>query len=153
MARAGRVGEAASMSTWLQTEAEKAFGRATRSRARARLMSHLRRCGGACLRLAVAEPAATVRRSDGGVREIPLESITGTLEPHRAEQFDPAFRPAAIVRERWQRVWLAEARGAVLPPISVVPAGDGFAVRDGHHRVSVALARGAITIDAVVSAG
>jgi len=141
------------MSTWLQTEAEKAFGRATRSRARARLMSHLRRCGGACLRLAVAEPAASARRTDRGVREIPLESITGTLEPHRAEQFDPAFRPAAIVRERWQRVWLAEARGAVLPPISVVPAGDGFAVRDGHHRVSVALARGAVTIDAVVSAG
>ena len=141
------------MSTWLQTEAEKAFGRATRARARARLVSHLRRCGGACLRLAVAEPAAAVRRADRGVREIPLESITGTLEPHRAEQFDPAFRPAAIVRERWQRVWLAEARGAVLPPISVVPAGDGFAVRDGHHRVSVALARGALTIDAVVSAG
>ena len=153
MARAVRVGEAASMSTWLQTEAEKAFGRATRSRARARLMSQLRRCGGACLRLAVAEPAASVRRADRGVREIPLGSITGTLEPHRAEQFDPAFRPAAIVRERWQRVWLAEARGAVLPPISVVPAGDGFAVRDGHHRVSVALARGAVTIDAVVSAG
>ena len=153
MARAVCVGEAAHMSTWLQTEAEKAFGRATRSRARARLMSHLRRCGGACLRLAVAEPAAPVRRSDRGVREIPLEAITGTLEPHRAEQFDPAFRPAAIVRERWQRVWLAEARGAVLPPISVVPAGDGFAVRDGHHRVSVALARGAVTIDAVVGAG
>ena len=141
------------MSTWLQTEAEKAFGRATRSRARARLVSHLRRCGGACLRLAVAEPAAPVRQADRGVREISLESITGTLEPHRAEQFDPAFRPAAIVRERWQRVWLAEARGAVLPPISVVPAGDGFAVRDGHHRVSVALARGALTIDAVVGAG
>ena len=86
------------------------------------------------------------------MREIPLESITGTLEPHRAEQFDPAFRPAAIVRERWQRVWLAEARGAVLPPISVVPAGDGFAVRDGHHRVSVALARGAVTIDAAQEA-
>ena len=156
MARAVRVREAPIMSTWLQTEAEKAFGRATRSHARARLVSHLRRCGGACLRLAVAEPAAPGRgfpaRSGRGVREIPLESITGTLEPHRAEQFDPAFRPAAIVRERWQRIWLAEARGAVLPPISVVPAGDGFAVRDGHHRVSVALARGAVTIDAVVSA-
>ena len=103
MARAVRVGEAPIMSTWLQTEAEKAFGRATRSRARARLVSHLRRCGGACLRLAVAEPAAPARRAGRGVREIPLESITGTLEPHRAEQFDPAFRPAAIVRERWQR--------------------------------------------------
>ena len=29
--------------------------------------------------------------------------------------------------------------------------GDGaYAVRDGHHRVSVARARGALTIDAVV---
>jgi hypothetical protein len=27
---------------------------------------------------------------------------------------------------------------------------DTYAVRDGHHRVSVALARGALTIDAVV---
>ena len=48
-------------------------------------------------------------------------------------------------------MWLAEARGAVLPPISVVPAAGGYAVRDGHHRVSVALARGALTIDADVS--
>jgi hypothetical protein len=40
----------------------------------------------------------------------------------------------------------------VLPPISVVPFGDGYAVRDGHHRVSVARARGALTIDAVVDA-
>ena len=35
-------------------------------------------------------------------------------------------------------------------PISVVPVGDGYAIRDGHHRVSVARARGALTIDAQV---
>jgi hypothetical protein len=86
------------------------------------------------------------------VREIPLSEITGSLEPNRAAQFDPAFRPAPIARERWQRLWLAEARGASLPPISVVPAAGGYAVSDGHHRVSVALARGAVSIDAVVSA-
>jgi ParB-like chromosome segregation protein Spo0J len=40
----------------------------------------------------------------------------------------------------------------VLPPISVVPVEDGYAVRDGHHRVSVARARGALTIDATVEA-
>ena len=34
--------------------------------------------------------------------------------------FDDAFRPAALARARWQRVWLAEHRGAALPPISVV---------------------------------
>ena len=87
------------------------------------------------------------------MREIPLSEITGTLEPARAKHFDPSFRPATAVRERWQRVWLAEARGAVLPPISVLPAGDGYAGRDGHHRVSVALARGAVMIDAHVGAG
>jgi hypothetical protein len=48
-------------------------------------------------------------------------------------------------------VWLAEHRGAVLPPISVVPVGDAYALRDGHHRVSVARARGALTITATVA--
>jgi ParB-like chromosome segregation protein Spo0J len=32
----------------------------------------------------------------------------------------------------------------------VVQVGDTYAVRDGHHRVSVARARGAATIDAIV---
>jgi hypothetical protein len=49
-------------------------------------------------------------------------------------------------------VWLAEHQGAVLPPISVVQVGDVYAVRDGHHRVSVARARGAVSIDATVDA-
>ena len=45
---------------------------------------------------------------------------------------------------------MAEQRGTPLPPISVVPVGDAYAIRDGHHRVSVARARGALTIDAIV---
>ena len=49
-------------------------------------------------------------------------------------------------------VWLAEDRGTVLPPISVVRVGSRYAVLDGHHRVSVARARGALTIDARVDA-
>jgi hypothetical protein len=64
--------------------------------------------------------------------------------------FDRCFRPAARARSRWERVWLAEQHGAVLPPISVVAVEDGYAVRDGHHRVSVAKARGAVSIDATV---
>ena len=141
------------MSPWLQAEAEKAFGRASRARRLARAVCRVRRRGcDCCERLPVADMAAQ-RRSARGVREIPLAQITCTLEPNRAAHFDPEFRPAASARERWQRVWLAEARGAILPPISVVPSGDGYAVRAGHHRVSVALARGALTIDAHVSAG
>ena len=86
------------------------------------------------------------------MREIPIDAITGTLEPARARLFDSEFRPAPDARRRWQRVWLAEHRGMVLPPVAVVPAGDGYALRDGHHRVSVARARGALTIDATVDA-
>jgi len=33
-----------------------------------------------------------------------------------------------------------------------VRVGDAYAVRDGHHRVSVAQARGAVAIDATVEA-
>src|SRR5690349_7702796 len=85
-----------------------------------------------------------------GRHEIPLDAILATVEPNRAEQFDAEFRPAKQTRRRWQRVWLAENTGAVLPPIVVVPVEGGFALRDGHHRVSVARARGAIAIDAIV---
>jgi hypothetical protein len=35
-------------------------------------------------------------------------------------------------------------------PVSLVALGDQYAIRDGHHRVSVARARGALTIDAVI---
>ena len=47
---------------------------------------------------------------------------------------------------------MAEQRGEMIPPISVVATQGGYAVVDGHHRVSVAKSRGAVTIDAVVSA-
>jgi hypothetical protein len=57
-------------------------------------------------------------------------------EPSR--RLDSGFRPAPSTRARWQRVWLAESRGTVLTPISVVQVGGAYAIRDGHHRVSVA---------------
>jgi hypothetical protein len=137
-------------------DAERAFTRANRARRRAALMRVLRREPPACGRLPVFDELCTcidrlARR--GGRREIPLQKIRGTLEPSRAAQFDPDFRPAPIARSRWQRVWLAEERGTTLPPISVVAVGDEYVLRDGHHRVSVARARGALTIDAVVEAG
>ena len=132
-------------------DAERAFTRAARSRRRAALARALRRqiCG----RLAVYDERELARRAAASgrrIREIPVGAIRGTVEPSRAELFDCEFRPAPAARSRWQRVWLAEHRGAVLPPISVVPVADGYVLRDGHHRVSVARARGALTIDATV---
>jgi ParB-like nuclease domain len=46
---------------------------------------------------------------------------------------------------------MAMNAGKSLPPISLVRTGDGYAVRDGHHRVSVAKWTGAATISAVVA--
>ena len=142
------------MSSWGQIEAEKAFGAAARARRRSSLARRLRGHAAACGRLHVHDETAlrsapAVGRT--GVREIQLEAISGTLEPNRASQFDREFRPAAQARSRWQSVWVAEQRGTVLPPISVVQVGDAYAIRDGHHRVSVARARGALTIDAIVA--
>lgn len=132
-------------------DAERAFDRAARSRTRSAILRRLRGLPAACLEL-FDERCAQRPRAGLAVREIPLDAIRGTLEPSRAAQFDSGFRPARAVRTRWQRVWLAEQRGATLPPISVVPVGDAYALRDGHHRVSVARARGALTIDARVDA-
>jgi hypothetical protein len=133
-----------------QIDAEQAFRRATRARRRAALLGTLRRSPAPMLDV-VSDRDVLRKRTQipRGVREIPLECITATLEPARAPQFDREFRPARIARPRWQRVWMAEHLGRPLPPISVVRFGDGYAVRDGHHRVSVARARGAATIDAV----
>ena len=137
-------------------DAERAFARVNRSRRLAAILRRIRREPAEHGRLPVFDELCVnlgraVRRA--GLREIPLCSIRGTLEPSRAAQFDPEFRPAPIARSRWQRVWLAECRGAILPPISVVAVGDEYVLRDGHHRVSVARARGALTIDALVDAG
>jgi hypothetical protein len=134
-------------------DAERAFARAARARRRSAIARWLRLESRGCARLPVYDGGASVRASGGwprGIREIPLDSIRGTVEPSRARLFDLCFRPAKGARARWQRLWVAEHRGAVLPPISVVAIGDSYAVRDGHHRVSVAAARGAATIDAVV---
>jgi hypothetical protein len=134
-------------------DAEWAFARAARGRRRAAVARRLRGKPAECGRLAVYDERRLRRLGGGpthGIREIPIDEIDGTLEPSRATQFDRSFRPSEPARARWQRVWLAEERGAVLPPISVVRVGDRYAVRDGHHRVSVAKARGALTIDAAV---
>src|SRR3954451_17284117 len=135
------------------TDAERAFTRVLRSRRRAALARVLQRRPAEDGRLPVYDER-TVRpapvRPTSGISEISVQAIRGTLEPGRATQFDDCFRPAASARDRWQRVWLAEHRGVPLPPISVVAAGDCYAIRDGHHRVSVARSRGALTIDAIL---
>lgn len=96
--------------------------------------------------------AALGRRGERrlGLQTIRLDSIVGTVDSTR--DFDRKFRPTSgRVRERWERLALAQRRGESIPPIDVYRVGDLHFVEDGHHRVSIALAAGAKTIDAYVT--
>jgi ParB-like nuclease domain len=96
--------------------------------------------------------AALGRRGERylGLQTIPLRNIVGTVDSTR--DFDRRFRPTnGRVRERWERLALAQRRGEPIPPIDVYRVGDLYFVVDGHHRVSIALATGAKTIEANVT--
>jgi hypothetical protein len=96
--------------------------------------------------------AALGRRGERrlGLQTIRLDSIVGTVDS--THDFDRKFRPTSgRVRERWERLALAQRRGESIPPIDVYRVGDLYFVEDGHHRVSIAMAAGAKTIDAYVT--
>jgi hypothetical protein len=85
-----------------------------------------------------------------GLQTIRLETIVGTVDSSR--DFDRRFRPTSgRVRERWERLALAQRRGEPIPPIEVYRVGGMHFVIDGHHRVSIAIATGATTIEAYVT--
>jgi hypothetical protein len=85
-----------------------------------------------------------------GLQAIRLNTIVGTAGARR--DFDRRFRPASNrVRFRWERLALAQRRGAAIPPIEVYRVGDLHFVSDGHHRVSIAAATRQRLIDAHVT--
>ena len=139
------------MHHWTALEAERAFNSASRARRRAAFAGRLRSLGRTVCGLPVYDEFSLRSSGEYGVREIRLECISGTTEPNRAAEFDQHFRPSTRTRCRWERVWMAFHRGVSLPPISVIAVSDGYAIRDGHHRVSVAKALGALTISAHVA--
>jgi len=85
-----------------------------------------------------------------GLQSIRLDTVVGTVDSHR--DFDRHFRPTSgRVRERWERLALAQRRGESIPPIDVYRIDRLHFVKDGHHRVSIAMATGQKTIDAYVT--
>lgn len=85
-----------------------------------------------------------------GLQVIALESVVGSVD--RTRDFDRHFRPRSQrTRERWERLARAQRRGEPIPPIDVYRVGGLHFVRDGHHRVSVALALRLRAIDAFVT--
>ena len=135
-------------------EAEHVYLRLSHQRTRAAIERRLRQRGPDSDDLPyLAEDSgwvAVAQRRRRGVETIPVASIVGTVDLHKASTFDRAFRPPEFSRGRWTLMFRAVRRGAQLPPISVYRVGEQHFVRDGHHRVSVARALGAEGIDAAV---
>jgi hypothetical protein len=99
--------------------------------------------------LPLADTVAALGR-DGeeheGTRDVPLDAIVGSVA--RVGDFDRCFRPrGSHLRERWESVAQVERD---LPAIRLTRIGDLYFVDDGHHRVSVARARGMTEVRAVV---
>jgi hypothetical protein len=137
-----------------RADVENDFQRARRRQVLARLAHWLRRePDDVNLVLPFDEVVAALgRRGERrlGLQTIPLDSIVGTVDSSR--DFDRRFRPTSgRVRERWERLALAQRRGEPIPPIDVYRVGDLHFVIDGHHRVSIAMATGAKTIEAYVT--
>ena len=136
-----------------RADAQYDFSRARRRRALARLSARLRRADDVDHILPFEEVVQALGRVGErrlGEQTIPLDSIVGTVD--RAREFDRAFRPTSQrVRERWERINLAQRTGKAMPPIDVYRIGDMHFVKDGHHRVSVARALGHTDINAYVT--
>ena len=134
-------------------DAQYDFSRARRRRALGRLSARLRRVDDVHHILPFEEVARALGRVGErrlGLELIELDSIIGTVD--RSREFDRDFRPTSPrVRERWQRINLAQRKGEAMPPIDVYRIGELHFVKDGHHRVSVARALGHRDINAYVT--
>ena len=137
-----------------RADVENDFLRARRRQVLARLAQRLRRApDDVNVILPFDEVVAALgRRGERalGLQAIELDTIVGTVDSSR--DFDRRFRPTSgRVRERWERLALAQRRGEAIPPIDVYRIGGMHFVIDGHHRVSIAMATGATTIEAYVT--
>ncbi len=85
-----------------------------------------------------------------GLQQVQVRSIVGSVD--RTKDFDRNFRPTSShVRARWERLATAQRRGESMPPVELYRVGGMHFVIDGHHRVSIAIARHEPVIDAYVT--
>jgi hypothetical protein len=125
------------------------FDRAHRRAALGGLLARLRRRPDGLLAYHEVRRGLAAAESYRGVRAVPVDRIVGSTDRYR--DFDRAFRPRrGHCAGRWVSVARAHGEGKSLPPVQLYRVGDGYFVRDGHHRVSVARFRGQAVIDAEV---
>ena len=85
-----------------------------------------------------------------GFQMVPLNKIVGS--EGRLHEFDRAFYPrTTYTKDRWLMIDQAHYDDVTLPPVELIKVGQGYFVRDGNHRVSVARARRHQVIDAYVT--
>ena len=96
----------------------------------------------------LSEKASRAQRL-AGIRTVSICNIVGSED--RSGDFDRDFNPLRdATRDRWLSVYRAWVNGVALPPVELVRGPDGYYVRDGHHRLSVARALGQDYVEAVV---
>ena len=135
------------------SDAESSLYSCARSRGwRNQLWSALTGRSHSLLSLAEVDAACTVdSRRHTGLQTVPISRIQGS--EGRCNDFDSDFNPLqGHTRGRWRSVARARREGKPLPPVELVQVGDVYFVRDGHHRISVALASGQQDIEAEVMA-
>ncbi len=84
-----------------------------------------------------------------GIQNIAIDQIIGS--EGRTRDFDNQFWPVTEhSRDRWVNIAVAMGSGIPLPPVQLVRTANGYIVRDGNHRVSVARAFGQEVIEAEI---
>ncbi|MGZ5476856.1 MAG: hypothetical protein ACXW29_11735, partial [Thermoanaerobaculia bacterium] len=87
--------------------------------------------------------------AERGIQEVPLGRIIGSLG--REREFNRIFLPREeALRDRWEEVHDMAQGPEGFQSVELYQVGDAYFVIDGHHRVSVARALGAPTIEAHV---
>ncbi len=84
-----------------------------------------------------------------GMKTVSISEIVGSED--RYQDFSRHFFPKKEhLRHRWMSIDKAHLSDVILPAIKLLKLGDLYFVRDGNHRVSVALSQGVLSIDAEV---
>jgi hypothetical protein len=84
-----------------------------------------------------------------GIQYIALDQIIGS--EGRNLDFDNQFWPITEhSRDRWVSIAMAMGTDKPLPPVQLIQLANGYVVRDGNHRVSVARAFGLTMVEAEI---
>jgi hypothetical protein len=131
--------------------AQRLYHRAVRAGFTHRLAARLRRMSCGLRDLEEIEQSGRVRaRHALGLCTVEIARIGGS--EGRTGEFDARFYPRDDrTAARWQSVATARYRDLALPPVELILVEDTYYVRDGHHRVSVAVARSEWYIEARVT--